>query len=56
MNIDMINNEIIYVYKELNKEFVLPIDNNDLLKNDNYIKYTYEIKENDIVNIIELSY
>ena len=56
MNIDMLNNEIIYVYKELNKEFVLPVDNNNLLKDDKYIKYSYEIKDNDITNIIEISY
>ena len=56
MNIDMNNNKIIYVHKELNKEFELPLDSNDLLINDNNIKYTYEIKDNDIVNIIEISY
>ena len=56
MNIDMVNHEIIYVYKELNKEFVLPIDNKEILNNDNSIKYTYEVKDNDIVNIIEISY
>ena len=56
MNIDMDNNKIIYVYKELNKEFELPIDNNDLSINDKNIKYTYEIKDNDIINIIEISY
>ena len=54
MNIDMDNNMIIYVYKELNKEFELPIDNNDLSINDKNIKYTYEIKDN--INIIEISY
>ena len=56
MNIDMDNNKIIYVHKELNKEFELPLDNNDLLINDNSIKYTYEIKDNDIINIIEITY
>ena len=56
MNIDMLNNEIIYVHKELNKEFILPIDNNNLSTNDKYIKYEYEIKDNDIINIIEISY
>ena len=56
MNIDMANNAIKYVYKALNKEFELPLDSNELLINDNNIKYTYEIKDNDIVNIIEISY
>ena len=56
MNIDMKNNELIYVHKELNKELNLPLDNNDLLINDKNIKYTYEIKDNDITNIIEISY
>ena len=56
MNIDMDNNKIIYVHKELNKEFELPLDSNDLLINDNSIKYTYEIKDNNIVNIIEITY
>jgi len=56
MNIDMKNNKIVYVYKELNKEFKLPIDSNKLLVNDNNIQYTYEIKDNDIINIIEISY
>ena len=56
MNIDMVNHEITYVYKELNKEFLLPIDNNNILKKDNYIKYEYVIKDNDITNIIEISY
>ena len=56
MNIDMDNNKIIYVHKELNKEFELPVDNNNLLINDNNIEYTYEIKDNDIVNIIKISY
>ena len=56
MNIDMANNAIKYVYKTLNKEFELPLDSNELLINDNNIKYIYEIKDNDIVNIIEISY
>jgi hypothetical protein len=56
MNIDMLNNKIIYVHKELGKEFELPLDSNDLLINDNNVKYTYEIKDNDIANIIEISY
>ena len=56
MNIDMVNNTIKYVYKALDKEFELPLDSNDLLINDNSIKYTYEIKDNNIVNIIEISY
>ena len=56
MNIDMDNNVIKFYNKELKKEVELPLDNNDLLINDNYIKYTYEINDNDIVNIIEISY
>lgn len=56
MNIDMGNNKIIYVYKELNKEFELPLDSNDLLIKDKHVKYTYEIKDNNIKNIIEISY
>ena len=56
MNIDMINNEILYVYKSLNKEFKLPIDNNKLSNNGNFIVYEYEIKDNNIINIIEITY
>jgi hypothetical protein len=56
MNIDMLNKMIIYLYKDLNKEFQLPIDNNKLSNNDNYVKFEYEIPDNDIVNIIEISY
>ena len=56
MNIDMDNNHIIYLYKALNKEFKLPTSNNNLSINDNNIKYIYEIEDNNIVNIIEISY
>ena len=34
----------------------LPLDNNDLSIKDKNIKYTYEIKVHNIVNIIEISY
>jgi hypothetical protein len=56
MNIDMQNDHIIYVYKELNKEFKLPIKRNNLLKENNKIIYEYEVEDNDIINIIEISY
>lgn len=56
MNIDMDNHVIIYVYKELNKEFQLPINMKNISINDNNILYEYEVEDNDIINIIEISY
>ena len=56
MNIDMNKNIITFYNKELKKEVELPLDNNDLLIKDKCIKYTYEINDNDIINIIEISY
>lgn len=56
LTIDINFNTITYYDSIINKSLSFKLNNAKLYKNKNYIKYSYEIRENELNNIIEIEY